>query len=49
MHACLIELKHFVSSDIRPGVLFFASEFEVNVVIVLQDDHLITENFRSKL
>lgn len=25
------------------------SEFEVNIVIVLQDDHLITENFPLKL
>ena len=28
---------------------FCISEFEVNVVIVLQDDHLITENFPIKV
>ena len=27
----------------------FKIEFEVNIVIVLQDDHLITENFPIKL
>ena len=30
-------------------VLPLVSEFEVNVVIVLQDDHLITENFPIKI
>ena len=28
---------------------FGLSEFEVNVVIILQDDHLITENFPIKI
>ncbi|XP_059395207.1 vacuolar protein sorting-associated protein 26C-like, partial [Carassius carassius] len=27
----------------------FKVEFEVNIVIILQDDHLITENFPLKL
>lgn len=29
--------------------LFFFIEFEVNIVIVLQDNHLITENFPIKI
>lgn len=31
------------------GDVYLLSEFEVNVVIVLHDDHLITENFPLKL
>ena len=30
-------------------LFLYFSEFEVNVVIVLQDDHLITENFPIKV
>lgn len=31
------------------SIIFCLSEFEVNIVIVLHDDHLITENFPLKL
>lgn len=30
-------------------VAFFVSEFEVNIVVVFHDDHLVTENFPIKL
>lgn len=31
------------------GTLSFPVEFEVNIVVLLHDDHLITENFPLKL
>ena len=28
---------------------YFFSDFEINIVLVFQDDHLVTENFPLKL
>ena len=38
-----------LGGEVMMSYYFCISEFEVNVVIVLQDDHLITENFPIKV
>lgn len=37
------------SVSVEPVCLFCPSEFEVNIVVLLHPDHLITENFPLKL